>query len=197
MKKLNFSMTYFNYISEISKKIDKEKIENFVEKLLEVKKNRGRLFFLGVGGSAGNCSHAVNDFRKLCNLESYTVADNVSELTARINDEGWDNSFKDWLVSSNINKKDAVIIFSVGGGNKKKNVSTNLIKAIDFSLKRKVQVLGIVGRDDGYLFKKGNCVITVPIVSKKLITPLSEAFQAVIWHYFVSHPKLQVKKTKW
>lgn len=197
MKKLSFCRSYFNYVSEISKKIDQKKLEIFVDKLLFVKKNKGRVFFLGVGGSAGNCSHAVNDFRKLCNLESYTVVDNVSELTARINDEGWDNSFKDWLVSSNLKNKDIVIFFSVGGGNKKKNISTNLIKAIDYSLKKKAQVLGIVGRTDGYLFKKGNCVITVPIVNKKLITPLSEAFQAVIWHYLVSHPKLQEKKTKW
>ena len=197
MKKFNFSRSYFNYVSEISKKIDQKKLEIFVDKLLFTKKNKGRVFFLGVGGSAGNCSHAVNDFRKLCNLESYTVVDNISELTARINDEGWDNSFKDWLISSNLKSKDIVIVLSVGGGNKKRNISTNLIKAIDYSLKKKAQVLGIVGRNDGYLFKKGNCVISVPIVNKKLVTPLSESFQAVIWHYLVSHPKLQEKKTKW
>ena len=139
----------------------------------------------------------MNDFRKIANIECYTPTDNVSELTARINDEGWDNSFKDWLLASNFNKKDILFILSVGGGNKKKNVSTNLIKAIDLGISKKSKIVGIVGKDDGYLAKKGNCVVIIPYINKKLITPLAEAFQAVIWHFLVSHPKLQVKNTKW
>jgi D-sedoheptulose 7-phosphate isomerase len=197
INKKKFSSYYFEKVNEVSSKLDKKVLDNLVEHLIRVKKNRGRIFFLGVGGSAGNCSHAVNDFRKLCNIESYTPVDNVSELTARINDEGWDNSFKDWLVASNFNKKDILFILSVGGGNKNKNVSTNLIKAIDLGIKKKSKIIGIVGKNDGYLAKKGNCVAVIPYISQKLITPLAEAFQAVIWHFLVSHPKLQVKNNKW
>jgi D-sedoheptulose 7-phosphate isomerase len=197
INKKNFSSYYFEKVNEVSNKLNKNVLDNLVEYIVRVKKNKGRIFFLGVGGSAGNCSHAVNDFRKLCNIESYTPIDNVSELTARINDEGWDNSFKDWLLASNFNKKDILFILSVGGGNKKKNVSTNLIKAIDLGISKKSKIVGIVGKDDGYLAKKGNCVVIIPYINKKLITPLAEAFQAVIWHFLVSHPKLQVKNTKW
>ena len=195
--KKNFTNYYFDSFISAANKINKKKLGLFVEDLLTVKKNHGRVFFLGVGGSAGNCSHAVNDFRKLCNIESYSPVDNVSELTARINDEGWENSFKDWLIASNLNKKDALFILSVGGGNKKKNISTNLIKAIDLGIKKTSRILGIVGKEDGYLAKKGDNVIAVPLISKKLLTPLSESFQSVIWHYLVSHPKLQVNSTKW
>ena len=196
-KKNNFINKYFDQIELISKKLNLKKIEDLVYKISHVKKNNGRIFFLGVGGSAGNCSHAVNDFRKLCNIESYTPTDNVSELTARINDEGWKNSFVDWLKASNLKKKDAIFIFSVGGGNKKFNVSVNLIKAIDYAAKVKSKIFGIVGKDDGYLYQKGNNVILIPNVDKKLITPYSESFQSVIWHCLVSHPLLQRNKTKW
>ena len=157
-----FTNIFFDQVDEISKNLDKKKIENLVLKVLKVKKNNGRIFFLGVGGSAGNCSHAVNDFRKLCNIECYSPTDNVSELTARINDDGWPNSYVDWLKVSNLNKKDALFIFSVGGGNKKYNVSVNLIKSIDYSKKIGCKIFGIVGRNDGYLNKKGNCVILIP-----------------------------------
>ena len=136
-ERLSFSVKYFDEISNVIKYLDRDNLEELVDNLVKVKKNKGRIFFLGVGGSAGNCSHAVNDFRKLCNIESYSPVDNVSELTARINDEGWDDSFKDWLIASRLNKKDVLFIFSVGGGNKKKNVSTNLIKAIDLGKSKK------------------------------------------------------------
>ena len=192
-----FSRKYFQEIINVIGMLDHGELEKLVTNLKKLKKNKGRLFFLGVGGSAGNCSHAVNDFRKLCNIESYSPVDNVSELTARINDEGWDNSYRDWLIASNFNNKDVLFIFSVGGGNKKKKVSTNLIKAIDLGKLKKSKVLGIVGKTDGYLALKGDCVIKIPYINKKFLTPFSEAMQGVIWHYLVSHPDLQEKKTKW
>lgn len=199
MNKINrsFANHYFDQIELTSQNIDKNKLIDLVEDLISLKKRKGRLFFLGVGGSAGNCSHAVNDFRKLCNLESYSPLDNVSELTARINDEGWENSLKDWLIASNLKKDDALFILSVGGGNKKKNISTNLIKAIDHAKKTKSKIFGIVGKTDGYLYRKGDVVINIPYEDDKLVTPLSESFQAVVWHFLVSHPLLKKNKTKW
>ena len=196
-KNKKFSNYFFSNVGKVSQLIDQVTLNTLVKHLVKVKKDKGRVFFLGVGGSAGNCSHAVNDFRKLCNLESYTPIDNVSELTARINDEGWDNSFKDWLIASNFNKFDVLFIFSVGGGNRKKKISTNLIKAIDLAIKKKSKIFGIVGRKDGYLAKKGNCVVVIPNIEKDLLTPLTEAYQAVVWHFLVSHPDLQENKTKW
>ena len=193
----NHILNYFNLIPELIEKIDKTKIKKAVDILEYVKKNKGRIFFLGVGGSAGNCSHAVNDFRKICEIESYTPTDNVSELTARINDDGWDSSFKNWLEISKLNSNDILFIFSVGGGNKKKKVSVNLVKAIDYAKIKKSKVIGIVGRDGGYTAKKGDVVIIIPTLDKKLITPYSESFQSVIWHCLATHPKLQSKKMKW
>ena len=162
-----------------------------------MQKKKGRIFFLGVGGSAANSSHAVNDFRKLCNIESYTPTDNVSELTARINDEGWDTSLSNWLKVSKLNKNDAIFIMSVGGGNLKKKVSVNLINAIKYAKKNKSKIFGIVGKKDGYTRINANVSILIPNVNNKLITPHTEAFQAVVWHCLVSHPLLQVHKTKW
>ena len=188
--------TFFQ-VENIARLINKKKIDSLAKDLSIVRKKSGRLFFLGVGGSAGNSSHAVNDFRKLCNFECYAPTDNVSELTARINDEGWSTSFRDWLKVSKLKSKDALFIFSVGGGNKKKNISTNLITAIQYAKKVKASVFGIVGRKDGYTNMYGNKVIVVPEVNKKLITPHTEAFQAVVWHCLVSHPLLQTKRTKW
>jgi len=150
-----------------------------------------------VGGSAGNCSHAVNDFRKLCNIESYAPTDNVSELTARTNDEGWETIFVEWLKVSNFNIRDAIFIFSVGGGNKKKKVSQNLIHAIDFVKKKRGKIFSIVGRSDGYAFKKSDISILIKSKDKNLITPISESFQSIIWHLIVSHPQLKINKTKW
>ena len=197
LKKNNHVKKYFFQVENIARLINKKKIDSLAKDLSIVRKKSGRLFFLGVGGSAGNSSHAVNDFRKLCNFECYAPTDNVSELTARINDEGWSTSFRDWLKVSKLKPKDALFIFSVGGGNKKKNISTNLITAIQYAKKVKASVFGIVGRKDGYTNMYGNKVIVVPEVNKKLITPHTEAFQAVVWHCLVSHPLLQTKKTKW
>ncbi|MDC0941228.1 SIS domain-containing protein [Candidatus Pelagibacter sp.] len=193
----NHISNYFNLIPELVEKINKTQINKAVDLLSSVKKRKGRIFLLGVGGSAGNCSHAVNDFRKICEIESYTPTDNVSELTARINDDGWDSSFRNWLEISQLNSKDVLFIFSVGGGNQQKKVSVNLIKAIDYAKTKKSKILGIVGRDGGYTAKKGDAVIIIPTVDKKLITPYAESFQSVIWHCLVTHPKLQSKKMKW
>ena len=194
---MKFTENYFKNVAKIAEAINIKEIDNLVFELSKVKKKGGRIFFLGVGGSAGNCSHAVNDFRKLCNIESYTPTDNVSELTARINDEGWASSFVNWLRVSKFKKKDALFILSVGGGNKKKNISTNLVMAIDYAKKINSNIFGIIGKQDGYAKKSSNKVIVIPEVDKKLVTPFSEAFQAVVWHCLVSHPKLQINKTKW
>ena len=193
----NHIFNYFNLIPKLIKKIDQKKINKIIKLLVSAKRKKGRIFFLGVGGSAGNCSHAVNDFRKICEIECYTPTDNVSELTARINDDGWDSSFKNWLQISKLTSKDILFIFSVGGGNKEKNVSVNLIKAIDYAKNKKSKILGIVGRDGGYTKKKADAVIIIPTIDKKLITPYSESFQSVIWHCLVTHPMLQSKKMKW
>lgn len=197
LKISNHINNYFSEVSEIAFLIDKKKINELVIQIQNLKKRKGRIFFLGVGGSAGNASHAVNDFRKLCGIESYTPTDNVSELTARINDEGWDSSIKGWLEQSRLNSKDAIFIFSVGGGNKKRKISTNLIKAIDYAKLKRAKILGIVGRKDGYTVRKGNTVIIVPIREKKLVTPHTESFQAIVWHCLVSDPRIQTNKTKW
>ena len=194
---MKFTKNYFQNVAKIARAINIKEIDNLVFELDKVKKKGGRIFFLGVGGSAGNCSHAVNDFRKLCNIESYTPTDNVSELTARINDEGWASSFVNWLKVSKLKKKDALFILSVGGGNKKKNISTNLVMAIDYAKKINSNIFGIIGKQDGYAKRSSNKVIVIPEVDKKLVTPFSEAFQAVVWHCLVSHPQLQINKTKW
>ena len=192
-KNTNF---YFQCVEEIAKKIDKYKIEQIIEKLLKIRKQKGRIFLIGVGGSAANCSHAVNDFRKLCGLQTYSPCDNFSEMSARINDEGWNGIFKEWLKISNINSKDGLFILSVGGGNKEKKVSENIIEAINYSKKKKAKIFGIVGRDGGYTKKKGDYVLVIPTVANNLVTPLSESFQAVVWHSIVSSPLIQIKKTK-
>ena len=198
MKKINkHTLNYFANIGKLSSKINKNQIENLAKTITKIRKNKGRLFFLGVGGSAGNCSHAVNDFRKICEVECYAATDNVSELTARINDEGWETSFANWLMVSNLNSKDAIFIMSVGGGNKQKNVSVNLIKAIQFAKRKNTKILGIVGMDGGYTKKVGDNVILIPTINKKLVTPYCESFHSVVWHCLVSHPILQKKKMKW
>ena len=197
MKKKTHPVIFFQHAKKICEEIDFAKIDKMANLIKKSRDNNGRIFFLGVGGSAGNCSHAVNDFRKLCNIEAYTPTDNVSELTARINDEGWDSSFVGWLKISKLNKKDLIFIFSVGGGNLKKKVSVNLVKAVQFSKKRGAKILGIVGKKDGYASKKANLSIFIPSDNKKLVTPLAESFQAVVWHCLVSHPVLQKNKTKW
>jgi D-sedoheptulose 7-phosphate isomerase len=191
------SKNFLKETTEITKLIDSYKIEKISKELAQIKKNNGRIFFLGVGGSAGNCSHAVNDFRKLCKIECYTPTDNVSELTARINDEGWDSSFVEWLKINNCTKTDAIFIMSVGGGNIKRNVSVNLIKAIKFARLKKMKIFGIVGKINSYTEKNSDICIQIPVLNQKWVTPQSEAFQSVIWHCLVSNPVLQKTKTKW
>ena len=195
--KINHVEKYFSQVEAIARIINKKEIDTLAEEILKVKKNSGRIFFLGVGGSAGNCSHAVNDFRKICEIECYAPTDNVSELTARINDDGWESVLANWLKVGNLNSRDAIFIMSVGGGNLKKNVSVNLIKAIKFAKKKGANVLGIVGRDGGYTKRVGDNVILIPTIDKKLVTPHSESFHSVVWHCLVSHPLLQIRKMKW
>ena len=196
-KNIKFINNYFKGISKISETIDENSILKLVKEIKKIKDRKGRLFFLGVGGSAGNSSHAVNDFRKLCNIESYTPLDNVSELTARINDDGWNTSLSNWLKISKLSNKDAIFVFSVGGGNLKKKVSVNLINASLYAKKRKSKIFGIVGRDDGFIAKNADNVVIIPKINPKLVTPYSESYQAVVWHALVSHPLLQSNKTKW
>jgi D-sedoheptulose 7-phosphate isomerase len=197
MKKVNFFKDFFLGVSLISTIIDIEELNKLVKEIKKIKNKKGRIFFLGVGGSAGNCSHAVNDFRKICGIESYTPLDNVSELTARINDEGWDSSLSNWLKVSNLNSKDAIFIFSVGGGDKKKNISVNLIEAVKYAKFKNARIFGVVGRKKSYLKNFGDNIIVVPLISEKLMTPYSESFQAILWHALVSHPALKSAATKW
>jgi len=197
MENGNFLKAYFNEVKEVATKLDLNEIDNIVERLVKLKKEGGRLFLLGVGGSAANCSHAVNDFRKLAGIEAYSPVDNVAELTARTNDEGWDTVFSAWLRVSQVNAKDVILIFSVGGGNREKNISANLVSAIDEAKGRNIDILGIVGRDGGYTKEKGTHVVIVPTVNPKNVTPHSEAFQGVIWHGIVSDPRLMECGNKW
>lgn len=195
--KSSHSFLFFEDSQKICAHLDIGAIEELVNHLQDLRDREGRLFFLGVGGSAANCSHAVNDFRKLCGIESYTPVDNVSELTARTNDEGWNTVFYEWLVQSRLNSNDAVFVLSVGGGDAEKNISVNIIKALDLAQEKRAKIFGIVGRETGYTKKVGDLVIVIPQYSPHHITPQSEAFQALVWHCLVSHPKLQIKQTKW
>ena len=191
------SRDFLNEVEKICATVDVDTVERLVGELAALRERGGRLFLLGVGGSAGNCSHAVNDFRKLCGIEAYTPIDNVSELTARTNDEGFDTVFIGWLEVSRISSNDALLIYSVGGGDAERNVSVNLMRAIDLAKARGAKVFGIVGRKTGYTAKQGDVVVVVPEVNPARITPLSEGMQAIIWHCLVSHPGLQIHKTKW
>ncbi len=188
---------YFTYAATVAASIDPVAVERLAQALVALRAGGGRLFLLGVGGSAANCSHAVNDFRKLAGIEAYSPCDNVSELTARTNDEGWHTVFAEWLKTSRANDKDAVMVFSVGGGDVARNVSPNIVHALDEAKRRGVKIFGIVGRDGGYTKQIGDEVIVVPTVDAELITPLAEAFQAVVWHCLVSHPALAVQRAKW
>ena len=188
---------YLRDVKSITELLDRAVIEKMVDILIDIRQNKGRLFFLGVGGGAGNASHAVNDFRKITGIESYSPTDNVSELTARINDNGWESSFADWLIGCNLNSKDGVFVFSVGGGNREKNVSVNLVNALEYTRKIKAKVLGIVGRDGGYTGKIADVCLIIPTVNTSTITPHTEAFQSVIWHLLVSYPRLHAVETKW
>ena len=194
---MSYAQQHLKEAQEIIDQIDIEAIEKVADLLATVKKDQGRIFFLGVGGSAGNCSHAVNDFRKIVEIESYAPTDNVSELTARTNDEGWPTIFEPWLKLSKLNPRDAVFIFSVGGGNLEKNISPNLVNALKYAKQVGAKITGVVGRDGGYTAKVSDACVIIPTVNPENITPHSEAFQAVIWHLLVSHPKLKENQTKW
>jgi len=194
---MNYSAQHLQETSQIVSQLDPALCEKAVDLLVAVRERGGRLFILGVGGSAANASHAVNDFRKIAGLECYTPTDNVSELTARTNDEGWSTVFAEWLKGSRLNAKDALLIFSVGGGNVEKNISPNLVEALQLAKERGSAVLGIVGRDGGYTAKVADVAIVIPTVNLHNITAHSEAFQAVVWHLFISHPKLKIAETKW
>ena len=188
---------FFASVGHIAREIDLVAVEELANQLAALRERGGRLFLLGVGGSAGNCSHAVNDFRKLCGIEAYSPVDNVSELTARTNDEGWETVFSGWLEVSRLAAKDALLIFSVGGGDAERNVSVNLVRAIDLARERGAKVFGVVGRAGGYTAKHGDVVVVIPPVDPDRITPLSEGMQAIVWHCLVSHPVLQICNTKW
>ncbi len=194
---MSYAQQHINEAINILNKIDVSAIEKMADLLANIKREGGRIFFLGVGGSAGNCSHAVNDFRKIVGIESYAPTDNVSELTARTNDEGWATVFVEWLKTSKLLAKDAIFIFSVGGGNLEKNISPNLVLALQHAKTVGAKITGVVGRDGGYTAQVADACVIVPTVNPETITPHSEAFQAVVWHLLVSHPKLKANQTKW
>jgi D-sedoheptulose 7-phosphate isomerase len=194
---VSHSERYLQQAAEIAKTIDHAAVERLAEGLAALRSNGGRLFLLGVGGSAANCGHAVNDFRKLAGIEAYAPTDNVAELTARTNDEGWETVFEAWLRTSRANDRDAVLVLSVGGGNVERNVSVNLVRGLDEAKRRGLKIYGIVGRDGGYTKQVGDEVIIVPTVDASHVTPHAEAFQAVVWHCVVCHPRVMIQENKW
>jgi len=194
---MSYSKQHLREATEILAKLDPALCEKAIELLAAVRARGGRLFILGVGGSAANASHAVNDFRKLAGIEAYAPTDNVSELTARTNDEGWPSVFAEWLKGSRLNEKDAILVLSVGGGSVENNVSANLVSALQLAKERGSAILGIVGRDGGYTAQVADVAIVIPTVNSANITPHTEAFQAVVWHLWISHPTLKVAETKW
>jgi D-sedoheptulose 7-phosphate isomerase len=194
---MTYTQKHLAEAAEVIRLLDAEAIERMAELLARLRERQGRLFFLGVGGSAGNCSHAVNDFRKIVGIESYAPTDNVSELTARTNDEGWETVFAEWLKTSRLSKNDMLFIFSVGGGNLEKNISPNLVRALQYAQTVGAQVVGVVGRDGGYTARVADACVIVPTVNPDTVTPHSEAFQAIVWHLLVSHPLLKASQTKW
>jgi D-sedoheptulose 7-phosphate isomerase len=194
---MSFVKDFLAEVQQIAAQLDTAAIDRCVKELARVRERGGRLFILGVGGSAANASHAVNDFRKICGFEAYAPTDNVSELTARTNDEGWSTIFAEWLKGSRLNAQDGLLVFSVGGGNVEKNVSPNLVTAIELAKKIGASVIGIVGRDGGYTAREATAYVLVPTMNPNHVTPHTEAFQAVLWHLFVSHPTLKAAQTKW
>lgn len=194
---MNHIEGYLREAGSIAAGLDRAALAKIVDLLAALQKTEGRIFFLGVGGSAANASHAVNDFRKLCGIEAYTPTDNVSELTARINDDGWDGVFREWLKGSRLRKTDLVFVFSVGGGSKEKNISANLVAALEYAKTIGAKICGIVGRDGGYTAKVADACCLIPVLNEQLVTPHTEAFQAVLWHMLVSHPRLQRQSMKW
>ena len=194
---MSYSQKHLEETIQITAAINSEVIDKMIDVLVSVKSNKGRVFFLGVGGSSANASHAVNDFRKLAGIESYAPTDNIAELTARTNDEGWPTVFSGWLKVSNLNSNDCLFILSVGGGDKKRSVSSNLCEAIDYGKVVGARILGIVGRDGGYTAKNADLALIIPTVNEDNVTPHSESFQVIVWHLMVSHPKLKLNPTKW
>jgi D-sedoheptulose 7-phosphate isomerase len=194
---VDFVARYLDEVQEVARLIDRAAVGRLVDLLVDLRAGGGRLFILGVGGSAGNASHAVNDFRKIVGIEAYAPTDNVSELTARINDDGWDTSFANWLKGSRLGPRDAVLVFSVGGGDAERNVSTNLVRAMEHAKAVGARVAGIVGRNGGFTAKVADACVIIPTVSPETVTPHTEAFQAMVWHLLVSHPRLQAAPAKW
>jgi D-sedoheptulose 7-phosphate isomerase len=194
---MSYAQQHLNEAASILTILDPDTIEHMVDVLAQVRGRGGRLFFLGVGGSAGNCSHAVNDFRKLAGFEAYAPTDNVSELTARTNDEGWETVFVEWLRGSRLRAEDGVMVFSVGGGSLEKNISPNLVRALAYAREVGAAIVGVVGRDGGYTATVADACVIVPTVNPDTVTPHAEAFQAVVWHLLVSHPRLKTRATKW
>ena len=194
---MEFIEQYFKDVVSISSMIDKLEVEKMISLVEKVREQSGRIFFIGVGGGAGNASHAVNDFRKICGIESYTPTDNVSELSARINDNGWETSYLDWLKGSKLCSNDMIFVFSVGGGNFEKNISANIVRSLQYAKEVRAKICGIVGRDGGYTAKVADACVIIPPINKLTITPHTESFQAVIWHLLVSHPRLQKFDMKW
>ena len=194
---MDYAKRFFEEVQVIAKTIDLELIEKMVQIIADVKEKQGRLFFIGVGGSAANCTHAVNDFRKIGGIECYTPNDNVAELTARTNDEGWDTVYAPWLECSQLSSKDAIIVFSVGGGSKENNVSVNLIHAIDLAKKVGAKILGVTGRNGGYTGQMADVCLIIPTQSPDTITPHAEAWQAVVWHMLVTDPRIMAMSNKW
>jgi D-sedoheptulose 7-phosphate isomerase len=194
---MSYGQQHLNEAISILQQLNHQHIEAMADLIANIKQSNGRIFFLGVGGSAGNCSHAVNDFRKIVGIESYAPTDNASELTARTNDEGWETVFAAWLKISKLNANDLIFVLSVGGGNLEKNISPNLVFALQYAKSVGAKITGIVGRDGGYTAQVADACVIIPTVNPETITPHSEAFQAVIWHLLVSHPKLKTHKTKW
>lgn len=194
---MSFSKDYLNECIEICNKIDDQEIEKMASLIKSIRDNNGRIFFLGVGGGAGHAGHAVNDFRKICSIECYAPTDNVSELTARVNDDGWDTSYVNWLKGSKLCEKDLLFVFSVGGGNLEKNISVNILKSLQLGVERSSKICGVVGRDGGYTAQVADACIVVPTVNEANITPHTEAFQAVVWHLLVAHPMLLANEMKW
>jgi len=194
---MNYIEQYFKEARSILEKINANQIRLMVDILVSVKASKGRLFILGVGGGAGHASHAVNDFRKICGLEAYAPTDNVSELTARINDDGWDTAYVNWLKGSNLVKDDVILVFSVGGGNLEKGISVNIVNSLQYAKQIGTKICGVVGRDGGYTAKVADACVIIPIINNDTITPHTEGFQAVVWHLLVSHPELQKYEMKW
>ena len=193
----NYTSQYLRESIEILQQLDQHAIERTIELLVDVRRKQGRVFFLGVGGGAGNASHAVNDFRKIAAMECYSPSDNVSELTARINDDGWDTAYRNWLKGSRLRAEDLIFVFSVGGGDAARNISANLVRALEYAKNVRASICGIVGRDGGFTASIADVCVKVPVVNAQAITPHTESFQALIWHLLVSHPKLKVAEMKW